>query len=64
MTNRVDVNIDFSDSPRVAEVETPSTEFVAQDIVDTLRLQEGTFRGQTESKLLNASGKEDLGGGV
>jgi hypothetical protein len=56
--------MDFSPSPRIARVNAPSVEFVAQDVVDTLRKQEDTFRGQTENKLLNASGKESLGGGV
>lgn len=64
MTTRPDVEIDFIPSPRVAEVAEPSTEFIAQDIVDTLRIREESFRGQSEDKLVNASGKEDLGGGV
>ena len=61
MTTRNDVVVDFSDSPRVAQVNEPSTEFTAQDIVDTLRIAEESFRGQTEDKLINASGKESLG---
>ena len=64
MATREDVIVDFEPSPRIAIVDSPSVEFVVQDIVDTLRKREDTFRGQTESKLINASGKEDLGGGV
>lgn len=33
-----------------------------QDLVDTLRKQEDTFQGMTQPILLNASGKESLGG--
>ena len=64
MATREDVVLDFEPSPRIAIVDSPSVEFVVQDIVDTLRKREDTFRGQTETKLINASGKEDLGGGV
>lgn len=64
MATREDVIVDFEPSPRIAIVDSPSVEFVVQDIVDTLRKREDTFRGQTENKLINASGKEDLGGGV
>jgi len=64
MATRNDVNIDFNPSPRVATVDAPSTEFNTQDVVDTLRVQEETFRGITETKLLDAAGKENLGGGV
>lgn len=35
-----------------------------QDVVDTVRKLEDAFKGMSFSKLLNASGKEDLGGGV
>ncbi len=64
MATRTDVNVDFIPSPRIAEVGAPSTEFIAQDIVDTLRIREESWRGQSETKLLDASGKENLGGGV
>ena len=63
MATRDDVIVDFEPSPRIAIVDSPSVEFVVQDIVDTLRKREDTFRGQAETKLINASGKEDLGGG-
>ena len=64
MATRDDVVVDFEPSPRIAIVDAPSVEFVVQDIVDTLRKREDTFRGQSEAKLLDASGKDDLGGGV
>ena len=64
MATRDDVVVDFEPSPRIAIVDSPSVEFVVQDIVDTLRKREDAFRGQSETKLLDASGKDDLGGGV
>ena len=65
MTTRTDeVDIDFFSSPRVMEVQAPATEFIMQDIVDTTRKLEDAFSGMSFDKLINASGKEDLGGGV
>lgn len=65
MTTRNDVNVDFNPSPRIAEVEAPSTNLTMQDTVDTLRIrEEGFTEGLSHPKLLSASGKEDLGGGV
>lgn len=64
MTTRTDVTVEYNTDPRVAEVADPSTEINMQDLVDTLRKQEDTFEGMSFSKLLAASGKEELGGGV
>lgn len=64
MTTRTDIAIDYIDSPRVIEVNAPSTEMIMQDLVDTVRKQEDSFQGMSYEKLVNASGKEDLGGGV
>lgn len=65
MTTRTDeVDIDFFASPRVFEVQAPATEFIMQDVVDTARKLEDSFSGMAFEKLINASGKEDLGGGV
>lgn len=64
MTTRTDVKVDFLESPRIIEVQAPSTEITMQDLVDTLRKQEDAFTGLPFEKLTNASGKEDLGGGV
>ncbi len=65
MTDYVtEVEQDFSQSPRVTVVRAPRTQFLAQDVVDTLRLVEDSFRGMSEPKLIDASGKESLGGGV
>jgi hypothetical protein len=65
MTTRDDVNADYQPSPRVVEVAAPSTELTVQDLVDTLRIsEEGFSEGLAFDKLIDAAGKEDLGGGV
>ena len=65
MTTRDDVNADYQPSPRVVEVAAPSTELTVQDLVDTLRIsEEGFSEGLSFDKLIDAAGKEDLGGGV
>ena len=64
MTTRTDVTVDYSQSPRIIEIAAPSTEIVVQDIVDTIRIDEATFQGISNEKLLDASGKQSLGGGV
>ena len=65
MTTRTDVIVDFQPSPRVVEIASPSTEITIQDLIDTLRVDEEAFtRGLSFPKLIDAAGKEDLGGGV
>jgi hypothetical protein len=65
MATRNDVNADYQPSPRVVEVAAPSTEITVQDLVDTLRVSEEAFvEGLSFDKLIDAAGKEDLGGGV
>ena len=64
MAIRNDVELEFNSSPRVIEVADTSTEISMQDLVETLRIAEYTFQGMSFDYLLNASGKEDLGGGV
>ena len=64
MASRSDLTVEFTTSPRVAEVDAPATEITMQDLVDTLRDIESSFQGTSYDKLLNAAGKEDLGGGV
>lgn len=56
-----EVEQDWSQSPRVSVVKLPRTQFLAQDVVDTLRKIEDTWEGMSEDKLIDASGKEDLG---
>ena len=65
MATRNDVTVDFLESPRIIEVAAPSTEITMQDLVDTIRKIEDAFtKGMPHDKLLDASGKQDLGGGV
>lgn len=64
MTTRTDVTPTYVTSPRVLEVASPSTEMTMQDLVDTARKLEDQFEGMSYAYLLDAFGKQDLGGGV
>ena len=65
MATRDDVVVDFNESPRIIQVAAPSTEITLQDLVDTLReIEEAFTLGITHPKLIDAFGKQDLGGGV
>jgi len=65
MATRTDVTVEFETDPRIAEVADPSTAITVQDTVDTLRKQEDQFtKGLPHPKLIDAAGKESLGGGV
>jgi len=59
-----DVEQDFNADPRVTVIKNLRVRFDAQDMVDTIRKVEDGFRGMSETKLIQASGKEDLGGGA
>lgn len=57
--------VDYNFSPRVAEVQDPSVIITMQDLVDTSRIDEEEFsKGLSFKNIMNASGKQDLGGGV
>ena len=64
MAERGDVTIEWARSPRIVRVDDPSTEFIIQDIVDTLRGTEEELDNLDDDSLLDAAGKEELGGGV
>lgn len=64
MATRTDISVFQQLSPRVAEVSQPSSEVVMQDYVDTLRIEEEQFDAMGYERLIDASGKQDLGGGV
>ena len=51
-------------SPRVIEVASPTTNISVQELVDLVRAWEDTVRGLNFPFLIDAAGKEDLGGGV
>lgn len=62
MTIRTDVTIDWRSSPRLITVAAPSTEITIQDIVDTCRAFEDSLVGDLYPYLIDAAGKEFLGG--
>ncbi len=64
MTIRTDITQDWSADPRISTIADPSVLYLVQDLVDTTRFLEETFRGMSEPRLLDACGKEDLGGGT
>ena len=64
MAERNDITVVQDVTPRYAEIAAPSTEIVMQDYVDTLRGAEDDFVNMSYPLLINASGKEDLGGGT
>lgn len=64
MATRTDVFVRWVLSPRIVEIMSPSVEMTVQDLVDTIRKLEDQFEGMSFPHLLNAGGKEDLGGGI
>lgn len=64
MSVRNDVTVDFSLSPRIITVLSPSTSITIQDLHDTLRSIEDDVWNMSFSKLISSAGKENLGGGV
>ncbi len=64
MTVRTDVTIEWGTSPRIITVLAPSTNITIQDIVDTCRTLEGEQIDLTYDHIIDAAGKQNLGGGV
>lgn len=64
MTVRTDINVDWYSSPRILTIASPSTSISIQDLVDTCRILESDINALDNSHLVNAAGKEDLGGGL
>jgi len=64
MSIRSDISVNWNVSPRIIEISAPSTEIIIQDLVDTIRYVENDLNNIDDPHLLNASGKEDLGGGI
>lgn len=64
MAIRNDVVVDFSVSPRIVEVASPSVAITIQDLHDTLRYIEARIWNTSYPKLLSSAGKENLGGGL
>jgi len=64
MTIRSDINVNWDLSPRIIEVESPSTEILLQDLYDTMRDSCQLLQNMDNEDIIDASGKEALGGGV
>ena len=64
MTIRNDITIDWNADPRIVTVDSPSTEITMQDLLDTLRSEESKAPNVDDDSIVDAAGKEDLGGGV
>ncbi len=64
MAHRDDISVDWTISPRLITVAAPSTELVLQDLVDTLRELEASLLSLDDARLIDAFGKQELGGGV
>lgn len=64
MTIRTDLSINWEADPRIITVDSPSTEIEMQDLLDTLRSEESDPANVDNDSIVDAAGKEDLGGGV
>lgn len=64
MAVRTDFTLVQDTDPRYVEIAAPSTEIVMQDYVDTLRTLEDDFQNMGFPELIEATGKQNLGGGV
>ena len=64
MTKRNDVTVDWTVSPRRIDVAAPSVELTVQDLLDTARQLEDDIENLSYLSLIDAAGKEPLGGGV
>ncbi len=62
MAIRSDITIDWESSPRVITVAAPSVEITIQDLVDTCRDHEDRPVNMDRPILIDAAGKEPLGG--
>ncbi len=64
MAIRSDIQIDWEQSPRIITVLAPSTALSMQDLVDSLRWLEAQTEAMDNPSIVDASGKENLGGGT
>jgi len=64
MVVRSDLTFNWASSPRLITVQSPSTEITIQDLVDTCRNEEQKLQNLGYDRLIDAAGKEPLGGGV
>jgi len=54
----------FDFSAQIIDVTTPQVDVVVQDLVNEIRVQEASALGMAFPKIADATGKDDLGGGV
>ncbi|MGI9317644.1 MAG: hypothetical protein ACR2QW_09955, partial [bacterium] len=64
MTIRTDIEIDWYEDPRIANITTASNEITVQDSHDTLATIEDEGEGHQFPFLVSSAGKENLGGGT
>lgn len=58
------VSVDYTVSPRIISIASPTAEVSIQDMYDTLRVIEARVQNIAFPSLVSAGGKEDLGGGT
>lgn len=64
MSIRSDLSINWNTDPRIITIAAPSTELSVQDQVDTCRAFEDLTYADSYDYLIDATGKEEIGGGV
>ena len=64
MSIRSDIWVNWSASPRIIWVTAPSVVLTIQDLVDTCRSLEAELENMAFDYLINAVGKDSLGGGI
>lgn len=64
MAIRSDITVDWTASPRIVTVASPSAEVTMQDLYDTLRSLESYQSSMDDDSIVDAGGLEELGGGV
>jgi len=64
VTARNDITVDTTVAPRIITVADPSTVLTVQDLLDTLREWEQELNNLEQKKIVDAAGKDDLGGGL
>lgn len=64
MAIRDDIIVNWASSPRIIEVAAPSVTVSIQDLVDTCRHLEAEIENIDNERLIDASGKDDLGEGL
>lgn len=64
MSIRQDLTIEWTVSPRIIEIASPSIEITVQDLYDTLRDIASKAEAIDDDEIVDGSGKEALGGGL